>query len=102
MQDLPRPEALESKTVYNTDSLNQVKETADEEKKIDEVNNELTENEDNNNENAEDLSGDAEKVHIRLPLELDLSDLAGALLMNNQQCVISTFNITGIFSLTPN
>lgn len=76
LQDLPKPAALES------NHLEEVAQTKNNEK-IDEVEAEPEQTEDEQNEN--DLSDDAEKVHVRMPMELDLSDLAGALLLNHQQ-----------------
>lgn len=65
-------------------SSNSLKEEEINNEKIDEVAAETDQpSEDETNEN--DLSEDAEKVHIRMPMELDLSDLAGALLMNQNQ-----------------
>lgn len=75
-QDLPKAEALESNNLLKEE------ERATNEK-IDELAAEAEQSEDEANEN--DLSEDAEKVHIRMPMELDLSDLAGALLMNHNQ-----------------
>lgn len=68
---------MESKAIFADD--NQLKESTNE--KIDETA-AANENEDGAND---DLSEDAEKVHMRLPMELDLSDLAGALLLNQNQ-----------------
>lgn len=78
--DLPKPEALEAKAAFADE--NQLKETNE---KIDNVNEAESQNNEEAADNSEDLSGDAEKVHMRLPMELDLSDLAGALLLNQNQ-----------------
>lgn len=75
---------MESKAIFADD--NQLKESNNE--KIDDTAANETEQNEDGAQNNDDLSEDAEKVHMRLPMELDLSDLAGALLLNqNQQWV---------------
>ena len=65
---------------------NHLQESETNNEKIDDVaTNDADQSADNTEGEDKDLSGDAEKVHMRMPMELDLSDLAGALLLNHNQ-----------------
>lgn len=68
---MPRAAALESNHLKDAETNNE---------KIDDVAQEPEQEAEATQNDAED----AEKVHIRMPMELDLSDLAGALLLNHQ------------------
>jgi hypothetical protein len=105
-QDLPRPEALQSReTNFNTNLQDLEKDSdlpkahvKDEMSKPNPKDTDpedvetLDSNSDSSDSEDSEESGDMNRVHIKLPLDLDLSDLAHAVLMNNQKskmnCVV--------------
>lgn len=97
MQELPRAEALLGRENTNDDELQNL----DKEEAVRKVEHKMvktehkpSEEEANMNENTEAESGEAEEVQKypgKIPLELDLSDLAAALLQNNKKYLKETF-----------
>jgi hypothetical protein len=96
MQDLPRPEALQTREATNNnlvqdlskDEMNKPnKKDENPEMDVEAIN---TENEVDSNDNEE--SNDMRKVRVKMPLDFDLTELAHNLLMNNQKsrmnCVV--------------
>ncbi|CRL08385.1 CLUMA_CG021271, isoform A [Clunio marinus] len=97
-QDLPNPEALMSREVNeNTNVMQDLsKDEMHKPNKKDETNPDDVETIDvDNNEDEDelnDIDSDMKRVHIKLPLDFDLSELAHNILMNNQKsrmnCVV--------------
>ena len=94
-QDLPRPEALLSRE--NTDNVAQdlSKDEMHKPNKKDETNPEDVENinaENTEDEESNDIDSEMKRVHVKLPLDFDLSELAHNMLMSNQKarmnCVV--------------
>lgn len=95
-QELPNAEALlQSKTDLHDNDIS--KDQKDETEKKEEKLSESSQTSDNESENDSsfsdgDESNEMNRVHIKLPLELDLSELANAILENNQKsrmnCVV--------------
>ncbi|KAG4078711.1 hypothetical protein HA402_015301 [Bradysia odoriphaga] len=95
-QELPNAEALlQSKMEIHDNDIS--KDQKDETEKKDEKMTEAPQTSDNESESDSsfsdsDESGEMNRVHIKLPLELDLSELANAILENNQKsrmnCVV--------------
>lgn len=99
-QELPKAEALMQEKEENQDindlqklETDSIDKKSNEQPIIKDVTPTNAENTDSSfSDNNEDTDDSAARVHIRLPLELDISDLANALLENNQKsrmnCVI--------------
>lgn len=95
MQELPKAEALLQAREVSENDLQNLEKDIDAEKKpttaapVDEkkeTDNDK-ESESDSSFSDSDESGELNRVHIRLPLDLDLSDLANAILENNQKYV---------------
>jgi len=87
---LPRPEALLSRELNSNVLQDLSKDEMNKPNKKDETNPDDVES--INNENAEDQDGDdideageMKRVHIKLPLDFDLTELAHNILMNNEK-----------------
>jgi hypothetical protein len=92
-QELPNAEALlQSKPDDNEISKDQKDETEKKEVKVSESSPPESESENDSSFSDSDESNELNRVHIKLPLELDLSELANAILENNQKsrmnCVV--------------
>jgi hypothetical protein len=91
---LPRPEALLSNEAREAVLQDLSKDEMNKPNKKDETNPDDVENINENSEEDEsnDIESEMKRVHIKLPLDFDLSELAHNIMMNNQKsrmnCVV--------------
>lgn len=91
-QDLPKPELLQAKESSYNDLQDLSKDEMNKPNRKDTMNPDDVETIDNNDIEDTDKetddseeSNDLNRIRVKLPLDLDLSDLAHAVLMNNQK-----------------
>jgi hypothetical protein len=94
-QDLPRPEALQTREVTNNNVLQDLsKDEMNKPNKKDETNPDDVEavNAENELDSNDNEREDMRKIRVKMPLDFDLTELAHNLLMNNQKsrmnCVV--------------
>jgi hypothetical protein len=93
-QDLPRSEALLSREINENVVQDLSKDEMHKPNKKDEINHDDVEdiNAEQVEDEANDVDSEMKRVHIKMPLEFDLSELAHNIMMNNQKsrmnCVV--------------
>lgn len=91
-QDLPRSEALLSQETNENTLQDLSKDEMNKPNKKDETHHEDDVESIHENSDDDDIDGEMKRVHIKLPLDFDLSELAHNILMNNQKsrmnCVV--------------